>query len=84
MFYGKSKYISIKFHNIRQAMKNSRIELKFCSSEEQVIDTFIKLSNWLCTTSPRQCLVWLTLKLRLRNIVENINMISIEIKLEEF
>lgn len=84
MFYGKSKDISIKFHNIRQAKKNSRIELKFFRSKEQVVDTFTKLSNWLCTTSPRRCLVWLTLKLRLRNIVKNINMTSIEIKLEEF
>ena len=45
MFYGKSKDISIKIHNIRQAKKNSRIELKFFRSKEQVVDTFTKLSN---------------------------------------
>lgn len=61
-------------------MKNSRIEFKFCRSKEQVVDTFIKLSNWLCTTSPRRCLVWLTLKIRFRNTVKNINMTSIEIR----
>ena len=42
MFHGRSKHISIKFHYIRELVKNQEIELEFCRSEDQVADIFTK------------------------------------------
>ena len=42
MFHGRSKHISIKFHYIRELVKNQEIELEFCRSEDQVVDIFTK------------------------------------------
>ena len=42
MFHGRSKYISIKFHYIRELVKNQEIELKFCRSKDQIVDIFKK------------------------------------------
>ena len=42
MLLDRSKHISIKFHYIRELVKNQEIELEFCRSEDQVIDIFTK------------------------------------------
>ena len=42
MFHGRSKHINIKFHYIRELVKNQEIELEFCRSENQVADIFTK------------------------------------------
>ena len=42
MFHGRSKHISIKFHYIRELVKNQEIELEFCRSEDQVTDIFTR------------------------------------------
>ena len=42
MFHGRSKHISIKFHYVRELVKNQEIELEFCRSEDQVADIFTK------------------------------------------
>ena len=42
MFHGRSKHISIKFHYIKELVKNQEIELEFCRSEDQVTDIFTK------------------------------------------
>ena len=42
MFHGRSKHISIKFHYIRELVKNQEIELEFCRSKDQVTYIFTK------------------------------------------
>ena len=43
MFYGRSKHISIKFHYIKELVKNQEIELEFCRLKDQVANIFTKL-----------------------------------------
>ena len=42
MFHGRSKYISIKFHYIREVVKNENIKFEFCRSKFEVANIFIK------------------------------------------
>ena len=41
-FHGRSKHISIKFHYIKELVKNQEIELEFCRSKDQIADIFTK------------------------------------------
>ena len=43
LFYGRSKHISIKFHYIKELVKNQEIELEFCRLKYQVANIFTKL-----------------------------------------
>lgn len=43
VFYGKTEHIKIKYHFIREAQERKEVELKHCSSEEQVADIFTKV-----------------------------------------
>lgn len=36
--HGRTKYIKVKFHDIREAVKSREISLEHCSSEEQIAD----------------------------------------------
>ena len=38
----RTKHINVKFHALREADKNSEINLKYCSSDEQLADIFTK------------------------------------------
>ena len=40
--HGKTKHIQVKFHAIREAIKNHEIKLIHCSSEYQVADILTK------------------------------------------
>ena len=42
MFYSRSKHISIKFHHIKELVKNEEIEIEFCLLEEQDAYIFTK------------------------------------------
>ena len=42
VFHGRSKHIDIKFHYIRNLVKDREIALMFCKSEDQVADIFTK------------------------------------------
>ena len=42
IFYGRSKYISIKFHYIKELVKNKEIELEYRRSKYQVAYIFTK------------------------------------------
>ena len=42
IFHERNKLISIKFHYIRELMKNQEIELKFYKLEDQIIYIFNK------------------------------------------
>ena len=42
VFHSKSKHIRIKYHFIRDLIKNGEIEVKYCTSEEQASDIFTK------------------------------------------
>ncbi|KAL8127679.1 hypothetical protein AgCh_014548 [Apium graveolens] len=42
VFHGKIKHIRIKYHFIRDLIKNGEIEVKYCRSEEQTSDIFSK------------------------------------------
>jgi len=42
MFHGRSKHIDIKFHFIRDLVKDGTIKLNYCSSQTQVADIMTK------------------------------------------
>ncbi|GMI79227.1 cysteine-rich RLK (RECEPTOR-like protein kinase) 8 [Hibiscus trionum] len=42
VFHGKTKHINIKYHFLREVEKEGQIQLKHCSSEDQVADIFTK------------------------------------------
>ena len=42
IFHGRSKHKSIKFHYIRELVKDEEIKLEFCRSKDQVADIFTK------------------------------------------
>ena len=42
VFHGRSKHIDIKFHYIRELVKEREIEMEFCKSEDQVADILTK------------------------------------------
>ena len=42
VFHGRGKHIDIKYHYIRDLVKDKEIMVKFCSSKDQVADIFIK------------------------------------------
>lgn len=42
VFHGRSKHIDIKYHYVRELVKEGEVELQFCSSEEQVADIMTK------------------------------------------
>ena len=42
MFHCRSKHISIKFHYIREVVKNENIKFEFCRSKFEVANIFIK------------------------------------------
>ena len=41
-FHGRTKHIDIRFHFIRDLVAKGEIELKFCSTDEQLADIFTK------------------------------------------
>jgi len=59
VFHGKSKHIDIKFHFLRDLVKDGIIKLCYCSSRIQVVDImtkplkleqFLKFRSMLCIT----------------------------------
>ncbi|KAL5802513.1 hypothetical protein ACOSQ4_030818 [Xanthoceras sorbifolium] len=42
VFHGRSKHIDIKFHYIRDLVKENEIAMEFCKSEEQIADILTK------------------------------------------
>jgi hypothetical protein len=42
VYHSRTRHIAIKHHFIREAIEEGEVELKFCKSEEQVADIFIK------------------------------------------
>jgi len=42
VFHGRSKHIDIKYHYIRELIKEGEIELDFCKSEDQIADILTK------------------------------------------
>ncbi|CAM8915543.1 unnamed protein product [Rhodiola kirilowii] len=42
VFHGRSKHIGIRYHYIRELVKDGEIELEFCKTDEQVADIFTK------------------------------------------
>ena len=42
VFHGRSKHIDIKYHYIREQVKDGEIELNFCRSEDQIADILTK------------------------------------------
>lgn len=42
LFHNRTRYIAIKHHFIREAIKEGEIQLKFCRSEDQVADILTK------------------------------------------
>lgn len=50
VFHGRSKHIDIKFHFLRDLVKDGVVELSYCNSQEQVADIMtkpIKLDQYL-------------------------------------
>ena len=41
-FHGCAKHIDIKYHFIREQVKNGTVELKYCRSEEMIADILMK------------------------------------------
>ncbi|KAJ0821711.1 putative RNA-directed DNA polymerase [Helianthus annuus] len=42
VYHGKSKHIRVKYHFIRDLIKNDEIEISFCSTKDQAADIFTK------------------------------------------
>ena len=42
VFHGKNKHIRIKFHFIRDLVKDGEIIVKFCKTQDQLADIFTK------------------------------------------
>jgi hypothetical protein len=42
VYHSRTRHIAIKHHFIREAIEEGEVELKFCKSEEQVVDIFTK------------------------------------------
>ena len=42
VFHGRSKHIDIKFHYIRDLVKEDEIAMEFCKSEDQIADILTK------------------------------------------
>ncbi|KAI3509130.1 hypothetical protein L1887_24156 [Cichorium endivia] len=42
VFHGKSKHIRVKYHFIRDLVANNEVVIEFCSTNEQLADTFTK------------------------------------------
>ena len=40
--HDRTKQISIKYHFIREVVENNEIELKYCKTDEQIVDIFTK------------------------------------------
>ncbi|EOY12587.1 Uncharacterized protein TCM_031103 [Theobroma cacao] len=45
MNHGRTKHIKVKFHSIREAVKDEEIQLKHCGSYAQLADIFTKNLN---------------------------------------
>ena len=41
-YHGQSKHIDIKYHFIRDIVKNGAIEVKYCKTEEMIADMMTK------------------------------------------
>ena len=41
-FYGQSKHIAIKYHFIRKQVRNGKVELKYCRTNDMVADIMTK------------------------------------------
>ena len=41
-FHGRTKHIEIKYHFIRDQVKIGAIELKYCQTEDMLVDMFTK------------------------------------------
>ena len=41
-YHGRSKHIGIKYHYIRDQVKDGHIELKYCQTEEMIADMLTK------------------------------------------
>ena len=54
--YGKTKYMNVKFHYIKEAEKNSLVKLHYCSTDVQLADIMTK-------ALPKSRLEFLRLKL---------------------
>ena len=42
VFHDKTKHMKIKFHAIRQFQQEGELEMKYCTSKEQLADLFTK------------------------------------------
>ena len=42
VFHGKSKHIRIKYHLIRNLVKDGKINVMHCKTQEQIVDIFTK------------------------------------------
>jgi len=42
VFHGKNKHINVKFHFLRDLMNDRVIRLRFCSSQDQLVDIMTK------------------------------------------
>lgn len=40
--HGRTKHISVKYHAIREAVKNEEVKLEYCPSGEQIADILTK------------------------------------------
>lgn len=40
--HGRTKHIRIKFHAIREAVKNGEVAVEYCPTKEQLVDIFTK------------------------------------------
>ena len=42
VFHGRSKHINIKYHFIRELIKDGEVYIKYCKTQDQVADVFTK------------------------------------------
>lgn len=42
VMYGRSKHIAVRYHFLRDLSKDGVVELKYCSSQEQIADVMTK------------------------------------------
>ena len=42
VYHGKSKHIRVKYHFIRDLIKKDKVEVRFCTTKEQVADILTK------------------------------------------
>lgn len=76
MFYGRSKYIDIKFHYICEFVKDVEIKLEFYQSKDQVTYIFTKPLSIDTFTRLKKMMRMITLKeLDLRETMMKLNQI---------